>query len=243
MDHFALDRRVRLLSLYAICSSAVLLILVVSAFQTPSRQRVEVLDVERINVLTSDGRYAVVVSNTERMPGAIMNRRERRDGRRGAGLLFYNADGNETGGLIFDSERRDSAVRAFGQLSLDRFESDQVVALRYIESPTDWEAGLQVAHHAKHSLAEWHAARDTIDQLPAQPARDSALRQLRRRFFQEGKWEIPRLFAGQRGTAAMLELRDVRGRERLRVIVDSLGAARLEFLDENAKVVRVISDK
>lgn len=243
MDHCVLDRRVRLLSLYALCSSAVLLTLLVSGFQSPARRRIEVLDVERINVLTPDGRYAVVLANAERMPGVIMNGRERRDGRRGAGLLFYNADGNESGGLIFDSEKRDSGVQAFGQLSLDRFESDQVAVLRYLESPTGWEAGLQVAHHAQHSMAEWHAARNTIDKLPTQAGRDSALRQLRRRFVQEGKWEIPRLFAGQRGTAAVLELRDMRGRPRLRVIADSVGAARLEFLDETARVVRVISDQ
>jgi hypothetical protein len=58
---------------------------------------------------------------------------------------------------------------------------------------------------------------------------------------QEGKWEIPRLFAGQRNKAALLELRDMRGRQRLRAIVDSTGEPRLEFLDQNARVVRVIS--
>jgi hypothetical protein len=241
MDRPALDRRVRLLSLYAICSSLTLLVLVVSAFLQPDRQRVQVLDVARINILTPDGKYAVVLSNAERLPGNVIGQRERASGRRGAGLLFYNADGNEAGGLIFDSNWRDSATSAFGQLSLDRFESDQVAVLRYLESSADWEAGLVVAHHARHSLVEWYAARDSLDRLATPAARDSAMQQLRRRFVQEGKWEIPRLFAGQRNKAALLELRDMRGRQRLRAIVDSTGEPRLEFLDQNARVVRVIS--
>ena len=242
MDQSALHRRVRLLSLYAYCSSAVMLVLVAGAFVRAGAERFEVIDVDRINVVGPDGKYAVVISNADHMPGVVMNGKERKDGRRGAGLLFYNADGNEAGGLIFDSQQGDSGVQAFGQLSLDRFESDQVAALRYIESPAGWEAGLQVAHHTKHSMAEWQAARDTLDQLPTQTARDSALGQLRRRFFAARKWEIQRLFAGERGTAAVLELRDMRGRQRLRLVVDSVGAARLEFLDATGKVVKQISE-
>jgi hypothetical protein len=238
-----IDRRVHFLSLYAIVSSLVLLVLIVGAFANPRRERFEVIDVNRINVIGPDGRYAVVISNAERMPGSILNRRERKDGPRGAGLLFYNADGNEAGGLIFDSEKRDTAVSAFGQLSLDRFESDQVAALRYIESANGWEAGLQVSHYPRHGLAEWHAARDTIDRLATPAARDSALRALRRRFMREGKWEIHRLFAGERGKKAVLELRDMRGRERLRLVVDSIGTPSLEFLDEKGTVVKRLPEQ
>ena len=138
---------------------------------------------------------------------------------------------------LFDGDRTDSAARAFGQLSLDRFESDQVAALRYIESKSGWEAGLQVSHLPRQGLAEWYAARDTIDRLPTVAARDSALGDLRRRIFREGKWEIPRLFAGERGKTAEVELRDMNGRQRLRLVVDSLGSARLEFLDQRGVVV------
>ncbi len=39
-----------------------------------------------------------------------------------------------------------------------------------------------------------------------------------------------------RGKAALVSLGDRNGKERLRLSVDSLGAARVEFLDENGKV-------
>ena len=243
MTDSQLHRRVRFLTLYAGISSLVMLVLVVGAFLPARRETFEVIDVNRINVVGPDGRYAVVISNAERMPGNILNRRERKDGRRGAGLLFYNADGNEAGGLIFDSEQRDTTVQAFGQLSVDRFESDQVAAVRYVESPAGWEAGLQVSHYPRHGLAEWHAARDTIDQLATRPARDSAMQELRRRFVREGKWEVQRLFAGERGKRAVVELRDMRGRQRLRLLVDSVGEARIEFLDERGTVVKRLPEQ
>lgn len=231
-----LERQVRALRRYAVVSTATLLALVLVAFVHVERARFTEITAERINIVGPDGRYAVVISNTERLPGNVMNGREWPAGRRGAGLLFYNADGNEAGGLIFDSERQDTSVSAVGQLSLDRFESDQVAVLRYTESAAGWEAGLQVSHLPRHNLIEWFAARDTIERLPTQPARDSAMLALRRRFLREGKWEIPRLFASERGHTAVLELRDTRGRERVRLVVDSLDVARLEFLDENGTV-------
>jgi hypothetical protein len=239
---------VRRLRAYCVVSWAALAVFALAAFQANPRYsehlRVTELTTERLNVVGPDGRSAVVIANATRLPGNVMNGRERREGRRGAGLIFYNGDGNEAGGLILDSNRQgDSLVQAFGQLSLDRFESDQVAALRYVESATGWEAGLQVSHYPRSSLAEWHLALDSIDRLSAPAVRDSARRALRRRFFREGKWEVPRLFAGERGRTAAVELRDMRGRERVRLSVDSLGTAKLEFLDSTGVVTARLPER
>ena len=66
MDQSALHRRVRLLSLYAYCSSAVMLVLVAGAFVRAGAARFEVIDVDRINVVGPDGKYAVVIANAGR---------------------------------------------------------------------------------------------------------------------------------------------------------------------------------
>jgi hypothetical protein len=215
-----------------------LILLLVSAFAGSAQQgRFKVLDVERLNVRAANGNYVVVIANPDLLPGNVIGGKEHSGGRRGGGLLFYNAQGDEAGGLIFDSERKDTAlVNAFGQLSLDRFQSDQVVALRYLEDAEAWSAGLQVSHFVRDALLEWHAARDSILELPA-AQHDSAMQALRRRFFRAGKWEIPRVFVGERGKTALLRMNDMRGRARIRMVVDSLDAARLEFLDDSGRVV------
>src|SRR5688572_3540160 len=215
------------------------IVLLAAAFAGPSQGRFKVLDVERLNVRAANGNYVVVIANPDLMPGNVMGGKEHSGGRRGGGLLFYNAQGDEAGGLIFDSEKKDSAVNAFGQLSLDRFQSDQVVALRYLEDPQGWSAGLQVSHFVRDALVEWHLARDSILGLPA-ARQDSAMQALRRRFFRAGKWEIPRVFVGERGKSALLRMNDMRGRARIRMIVDSLDAARLEFLNDSGRVVHSV---
>ena len=232
-------RDVLWLKRYAVVSSIVFTVFAIAAFRPQSNTaRFEVLDVERLNVITKQGKFAVVVSNAERMPGNIIGGKEHTfNGTRGNGLMFYNRDGDEAGGLIMDNEGRDSSLSAFGQLSIDRYGSDQVAALRYVEDVNGWVAGLEVAHYPRGVLFEWHAARDSLLQLPA-AQRDSAIQRLRARFFREGKFEIKRLFAGEVGRDAVLRLNDTRGRTRIRMIVDSTDTPRLEFLDATGRVIQ-----
>ena len=236
-----LQRQILHLRIATLLSGCGLIMLLVTAFAAPRQQgRFKVLDVERLNVRAANGNYVVVIASSGLLPGNVIGGKEHPAGRRGGGLLFYNAQGDEAGGLIFDSERKDSGlVSAFGQLSLDRFQSDQVVALRYLEDAEEWSAGLQISHFVRDALLEWHIARDSILQLPA-ARQDSALQALRRRFVRAGKWEIPRVFVGERGRTALLRMNDTRGRARIRMVVDSLDVARLEFLNDSGRVVHSV---
>lgn len=229
-------QQIRWLKRYSIFSSGVFLLLAILALRNqPGHGKFQTLDVERINVITKEGKHAVVIANAERMPGNIIGGKEHPyGGRRAGGVLFYNRDGDEAGGLLFDNDTRDTS--AFGQLSLDRYGSDQVVALRYLESTDGWESGLQISHYAKGALFEWHASRDSLLHLPA-TQRDSAIRRLRERFFREGKFEIKRLFVGQAGGNALLRMNDTHGRPRILMVVDSLDVPRIQFLDVKGKVI------
>jgi hypothetical protein len=232
-----LERDVRVFKLYAFGSTLVMLIIILAAFNHAERERFTEIDVERVNVIDPGGRLAVVIANQARLPGAIMNGREFSDRKGTHGLLFYNSEGDEAGGLTFGSERKDTGVVAFGHLSFDRFESDQVVTLSYLEGLHGWSAGLRVLHRPRGAMVEWAIAEDSINQLP-EADRTRALRELRRRFFLEGKGEVPRVFAGEEGRAAVVRLNDASGRPRIRMVVDSLDVARLEFLDAQGQVIR-----
>lgn len=168
MTHSQLERRVRLLGVYAAAATILFLALVLSAFSYAQKRRFGEIDVERINVVGSDGKLAVVIANHERLPGNIMNGTESGSRAGVGGLLFYNSEGDEAGGLIFSSKRRPdgSFGEAFDSFTLDRFEGDQVVALQYTESADQWSAGLNVSHMPRHGIAEWIPARDSVDRLP-----------------------------------------------------------------------------
>src|SRR3712207_960678 len=125
---------------------------------------------------------------------------------------------------------------------MDRFESDQVVALNYQERPGFYGAGLRISDFPLGNTKEWFAAQDSIDRLP-EGERDAARRALRRRFMQEGKWEINRVFVGQEQGVAGMRIHDGAGNTRIRIAVDSLDVPRLEFLDARGNVVQTLPEE
>ncbi|HLM67496.1 MAG TPA: hypothetical protein VK358_08215 [Longimicrobium sp.] len=236
-----LEREVRVLRRCAAVTLLGFLLLGAAAFQSAQRQRFGVIDVERINVVEPDGRLALVVANQQRMPGVWMEGREHGTREGMNGIIFFNSEGDESGGLIHHSARAAEGVTAGAQLSMDRFESDQVVALNYTERPGYYSAGLRVSDFPMGSTREWFAAQDSIGRLP-ESARAAARQALRRRFMAEGKWEVNRVFVGQEQGRAGMRIHDQAGRTRIRIAVDSLDVPRLEFLDAEEKVVYTLPE-
>lgn len=236
-----LEREVRFLRRYAAVSLLGFLLLGGAAFQSAQRQRFQEIDVERINVVEPDGRLALVIANQHRLPGVWMDGKEHGEREGYNGIIFFNGEGDESGGLMHWSERTPEGVSAGGHLSMDRFESDQVVALNYMERPGYYGAGLRISDFPIGTTREWLAAQDSIERLP-EAERAAARRALRVRFQREGKWEINRVFVGQeRGTAGM-RIHDHAGRTRIRIAVDSLDVPRLEFLDAQGNVVQTLPE-
>lgn len=67
----------------------------------PSKIAYDEIDVCRINVHERDGTVRMIISGADTSPGAIVKGREiPHPTRRSAGIIFYNDEGTENGGLI-----------------------------------------------------------------------------------------------------------------------------------------------
>jgi hypothetical protein len=72
-------------------------------------------NVQRINVVEPDGTLRLVLSNHSRLPGVIVRGKERPFARPQAGMLFYNDEGTENGGLVFGAaQERQRGDRGLG---------------------------------------------------------------------------------------------------------------------------------
>lgn len=241
MKHEDLDRRVRFLTRYSTVLTLITSGLIVTAMSDePAIPKV--LDVERINVRSADGTLAVVISNEERFPGNIINDIEYNKPRAAQGLLFYNSEGDEAGGLIFHTERGEDGVVASGSLTFDRFEGDQVVQVRYVEGPDYYETGLKVTDQVLSGLVGFSERMHAIEQLPEEE-RPAAFREMRKWISEEGLWEVPRVFVGTQSEDAVIALRDGDGRVRARLRAEGAGTSYLEFLDEEGSVVARYPEK
>lgn len=233
-------REIRFLKGYAIVSSLVLAVLLVAGF-VQQATRFDEIDVERINIRNEDGGLALAIAGKGLLPGPTFEGteypQELSGGRVGAsGMIFFNERGDEVGGLTYQGRTEGDGYRASGGIAFDQFRQDQVVALQYSDDGEQRSAGLQVWDRSPDiSIAEileiaqrraeaTGAARDSIDR---------EIQELARRGL-----AASRVFLGSRDRNALLLLRDTRGRPRIRLVVDSSDAARLEFMDSTGTVTR-----
>ncbi len=199
------------------------------------------ISAERINIVGADGKTVIAISNKARVPGPVVGGTAYpvsvADGREHlAGMIFFNQDGDEMGGLVFNSFRLPNGKAAgIGHLSFDRFQDNQVLALQYKENATSVQAGLTV--YDRPGTGVFGRSLGLVrDAQAAGPERAAELRKELGTLSADAGLGAERAFLGSRDRAAQLVLKDVKGRVRARLVVDADDAARLEFLDAAGQV-------
>lgn len=227
-------------NLVSLCAVALLLI---ARPGTSGSDRFVELTAERLNIVGAEGRPVLILSNRRLMPGPSLNgkqySRELSEGRELlSGMLFFNEDGDEVGGLLFNGFRKGSGPQeygALGHLSFDQWKQNQVIALQYNDHGTDRRAGLMVWDRPTSPTLDVQL--DRAERLrSAQPDERAALLEEQRAAAARGDNGAQRVFVGSQDRVAKVELMDPSGRTRLRLRVDGGDGARLEFLDAEGRV-------
>lgn len=233
----ALRRHLRFLKTYTIVSTGAILFLAGAAFRQVSaaRQKFDEIDVERINVVEKDGRVRLVIANAARQAVTMIDGKQiLPDRKRDAGLIFFNDEGDEDGGMTWSGGALNGTPRATAGLSFDQYKQDETVTLRYSQNGRDRMAGLTVADRPDSSIAVAVKLNDAKT--------DEERAKLRQALVDSGAvGGKPRMFAGkdQTGTAK-IALSDGDGKPRLVLSVDRGGTAKVEFLDARGNVTRTI---
>ena len=90
----------------------------------------------------------MVISNSKKIPGVIVRGKEvEKIDRPQAGMLFYNDEGSENGGLIFSSSKNANGevVNSGVSLSFDRYGGKQEVNLIGVNDKDNKFAGLSIS--------------------------------------------------------------------------------------------------
>lgn len=195
---------------------------------------IDTIDTQRVNIREPDGTLRMVLSGAATEPGIIVGGREQpHPNRRSAGILFYNDEGTENGGLIFDGRRaRDGVPHSSGSLTFDRYRQDQAVQLEASEDGRDRHAGLVVNDHPEAPL-DFAAIERARGLAPA--AQAAALRSA-------NAVTIRRAFVGRGADgSAEIQLRDASGANRLVMRVAPSGDGTIAFLARDGRVLRTIA--
>jgi hypothetical protein len=226
----------RFLRAYAIVTSLILVVLSAAAFRQATRPtNLGEINVERINVVDADGTLRMVISNKDRMhPGAMDGKVIDRP-RPVAGMIFFNDEGDEAGGLTYTGREAGGTRRANAGLMFDQLKQDQTIGISYGESNGQRTAGFQVWDRSDTRLSVLIEQLNAANKIQDPAQREKAVAKIRA----SAPPGPRRVFLGKnQERAATMALADEAGRPRLRLTVDPAGNPRIEFLDEQGKVVR-----
>ena len=233
-----LRRDIRLLQAYTTISSMVLVLVAVSAFgQAPVRQKLDELTVQRLNVTDANGTLRLVLSGKDRMHPGILDGKTIDRQRPVAGLIFFNDEGDEVGGLTVTGQERDGVRRANALLAFDQIKQDQTIALSYSEANGQRSTGLTVWDRPEVRLSELIDKLNAAQKIADAAARDQAIKQARASMPPSPR----RVFVGKdTDRSAAIMLADAEGHPRLRLRVEAAGQASIEFLDRDGKITQRI---
>ncbi len=220
------EKELRLWKAYATASTLLIIILVASAFALDEqRTKFSEIDVQRINVVEPDGTLRMVISDKSKFPGIIINNKEHThpNGRSSAGMLFFNDEGTENGGLIFGGGKdKSGAVSSYGHLSFDRYLQDQVFTIDATQNGPQKRSGLSIVDDPDWPITDF---------LNATPDEQKA-------FFKTHAPPQQRIYLGRTpDDSASLTLKDKDGHARIVIKVNPDGSPIIQFLDASGKVI------
>ncbi|MCU0239164.1 MAG: hypothetical protein MUC29_06960 [Pyrinomonadaceae bacterium] len=231
MNQEKLAKEVRFLKIYAGVTTLIAIVFLFTAFTVGKNKKFDEIDVERINIVEKDGKLKMVISNKVRQhPGQIDGvYYKEREGKRPAGMIFFSERGDEIGGLIFSG---DDGKGQYGGLTFDKFRGDQTVQIAHMENKEgNYFAGL-IVNDQNMPITDYLAGIKDIEKLPSKEEQIAARQKL------QESGGANRMFIGKsRDKKSVIGLNDAKGKTRIEISVQANGNPKLNFLDENGKVI------
>jgi len=259
MDDSKIKHRLKLLTLYAIVSSLLIIVLLIVSLRPfyissgfyPSNNslnsdslHIPYLTAERVDIIEPDGNLAIALSNSKtsakvRFEGQSLHGASNRDT---PNIIFFDGKGSEVGGLVFANPNQDeSSFQAIRHLAFDGYQQDEVITLSHFVQNGKSRKGVYIHDRPDIPII------DALEESGIHPEdTPDILGEKLNKFKEENPerhnelWENPRRIAVQTNESddAELLLGDAEGNIRLRFVVKSNGDAFIEFLDEEENVVK-----
>jgi hypothetical protein len=223
----------RLLVVYSGVLTLVLALALLAAAEKSRKTSFGEIDVQRVNIVEPDGTVRLVLSSKALFPGIIFKKKEYpHPNWKTAGILFFDDEGTENGGLVYGGEKdKNGKVSAYGHLSFDQYDQDQVFTIDGSEDGGYRKARLSIWDRPDYSIGELLTLQDRIKNLPEEQQKAEYAK-----FFSGREQAQPRVFLGKSDNGSVsLRLNDKQGRERLIVEVAPEGNPVVRFLDQNGR--------
>jgi len=228
----------RFFAAYSGLLTVLFLIAIINGFaKADPKQTFDEITVHRINVVEPDGTIRLVLTNTANSPGIYIKNKEypHPNNRKSAGLLFFDEEGTEDGGLSYgiSKDAAGHVTGSDGHLSFDQYMQDQIFTIDAGRDGDKKYSLLRMDDRGDYPIMEALEAITRITKLP-ENQREAELK----KFLETHPGDHPRVILGRaRDGGSVLQLKDPEGRDRLVLRVAPDGTPKLQFLDATGKVV------
>ena len=179
------------------------------AASAPTKQILDELTVQRINIVDRNGKTRLIIANADRFPNPVVRGKPvTRSIHTTAGMVFYDGEGNEAGGLATAKGPKGHEMVA--------------LILDYGYQPTD---GIGLVKSESADGKNYTAGLTIADRLPYKPGDIET---------SEG---VSRIWLANENQDAHLEIADTSGKPRIRLGVGRNDVPFFEILDASGKVV------
>jgi hypothetical protein len=240
-----MNRELVFLRTFAATVALGVILLTASAFKKSTNQRFSEIDVERINIIEKDGTVKMIITNVERFPNGndIINERPTNDDRKKrSGMLFFNEDGIECGGFIYDGQKNENGHSAGLSLTYDQYDGDQVMQLKTLDFLKDDNRYVSSSlsfndRPEKESQLKTFEIMEELEELGKKDPK--AMQEKYKQYEEQGLvGGVTRVMIGKtRNLSNGLFLFDDKGSPRAMFYVDKENNAKLDFFNEKGEVI------
>ncbi|TWW01348.1 hypothetical protein [Chitinophaga pinensis] len=160
-----LRRQMSFFKLYAVITSLFILAFIGYGFRKSAQDDIiKSLRAEKIEIVEPDGTVKLSLFNKENLPPAVVNGKKlSRQGGDEAGLMFYNTEGEECGGLVYNGKGKNGKGQNELSITFDKYKQDQMVQLSYIQRENGQDTkGLTVFERPSFPVDQTMATLDSI---------------------------------------------------------------------------------
>jgi len=240
----SLRRRINFLTGYAILSSIAFAFFILSSFGGKDKKlNIDELTVKNLNVIGEDGKLRLVISNEKRQHPGIIEGQTLPQRERPAGIIFFNNQGDECGGIISGVSNEKGNTNSFMSFTMDNYHDDQVIQLINDETYEHGDAsivrGLRINEFpVGTSLMTNIKERDEIRKI-----KDPQERTEKENELWSKKGSKRRLFIGRSAdNDTGLFLYDNNGKPKMKIYIDKTGKPKIETIDEAGKSKSILID-
>lgn len=232
-----LAKQVKILKIYAGVLTGVVLvfIIIVIKLMGSNSDHFKHITAERIDIVDPNGKISLAISNRENQHPGTVNGKELPKRDRPAGMIFFNDDGDECGGLVYDGDKKSASMT----YSIDQYKNDQIMQLQYSQenegSKLQRSYGLKLWDKYDSFTADKVIAYiDSLQKLNDSNAYKAGIQKLKT----PGVISTERLFVGKNTDGEIgLFLRDAKGVPRLKIYINKQNQPAIETLNDKGAVI------